>query len=112
MVETRQKKQVKIREIVQYKLPDDEDNFTQNKLQIKRGDSPILANKQREEPKKNTNKKITKDNKRSKSNGNQPNNVQFAVNKTNQLTKIPPSIPSYSKNLNMSISGTSVLNKN
>jgi hypothetical protein len=30
-------------------------------------------------------------------------------NNNNKLAKIPPSIPNYSKNVNMSISGTSVL---
>ena len=44
---------------------------------------------------------------------NKPNNNNNSSNNNNTTnsTKIPPSIPNYAKGINMSVSGTSVLNK-
>lgn len=157
------KKQVKIKDIVQYKLPSDNTYLSDDvalNISKKNGtqgirktslDSPIGLSKMDESANKkaapsvfSSNANNNKKNKnRSKSNNyaqitnqgfnmnaNKTNANNFSINNlttintgssneksninnktTPKESKIPPSIPNYSKGINISISGTSVLNK-
>lgn len=138
----KQKKQVKIQEIVQFKLPDDDSDISLNKVNHQRYDENniILASNKTKKPHQNSKRSksnnnasnfnhsknnsssnqnlsnvkslptLNTSNNNAQNSSNNNNNSNSNSNQSSKLVKLQqPSIPNYSKNVNMSISGTSVL---